>query len=130
MTVRRALNGKFTSADFRKELTRIMLGYQWTVHKSDNIERLVATGIRSSGFNRLSTLSVVRITDGHGYDLASYNVRSAGFGRHAPWLGTYEDRTLARALRGLQDHYLAKSNSYHSHAVALQRGRQAEGGAE
>lgn len=125
-----ASSNKFTSVHFRNELTRIMPGYQWTVHRSTDENRLEATGTRCSGFNRLSTLSVVRIFDAHGFGLASYKVRSAGFGRHAPWLGTYEDRTLARALRGLQDHYQAKSNSYHSHAVALQRGRQAEGGAK
>lgn len=129
MTVPTSSN-KFTSAHFRKELTRIMPGYQWTIHKSTNENRLEATCIRCSGFNRLSTLSVVRIFDALGFGLASYKVKSAGFGRRAPWLGTYEDKTLARALRGLQDHYQAKSNSYHSHAAALQRGRQAEGGAE
>lgn len=54
------------SAEFRKELLKIMPGYSWTVHKTSNPERLTATGIQSSGFNRLSTLQVTRTDKGGG----------------------------------------------------------------
>lgn len=111
--------------DFRAELIKIMPGYEWTVHKSTSENHLRATGTQSSGFNRLSTLRVVRIEkDG----LATYEAKSAGYGLRAKWLHTNTDGTLARALRGLQDHYLAVSNTYRSHAQSLERGRRAAGG--
>lgn len=121
---------KFTPADFRKELTRIMPGYKWTVHKSDDENRLEATGIQTSGFNRLSTLSVKRKLDRHGHGITTYHVQSSGFGRRSPWLSWHEDTTLARALRGLQEYYETQANLYRSHAAHLQHGRTAEGGAE
>lgn len=120
----------FTPADFRKELLSIMPGYKWTVHKSDDENRLEATGIQTSGFNRLSTLSVIRKLDRHGYGFATYTVQSSGFGRRSPWLSWHEDTTLARALRGLQDYYENQANLYRSHAASLQHGRKAEGGDE
>ncbi len=51
----------FTTTDFRKELLAIMPGYKWTVHKTISGQKLEATGIQTSGFNRLSTLSVTRV---------------------------------------------------------------------
>ena len=119
---------KFTPADFRKELTRIMPGYDWTIHKSHTEKHLEATGIQSSGFNRLSTLSVVRLDRGPG--IVIYSAKSAGYGRRANWLHCNADSTLARTLRGLQEHYETQANLYRSHAASLQLGRNAEGGVE
>lgn len=108
--------------EFRKELVKIMQGYDWTVHQTKAEGFLNATGMQTSGFNRLSTLSVVRRErDGK----AGYEVKSAGFGLRARWLHTNEDGTLARALRGLQDHYEAMAAEYRSHAERLNRGRTA-----
>ncbi|MDW9814951.1 hypothetical protein GOB25_07695 [Sinorhizobium meliloti] len=113
--------------EFRAELVKIMPGYTWTVHKTPKgMTFLEATGIQSSGFNRLSTLSVIRRErDG----TVSYEAKSAGYGRRAEWLHTNTDGTLARALRGLQAHYEYTANTYRNHAAALQHGRQSEGGA-
>jgi Ca2+-dependent lipid-binding protein len=111
-----------TPKDFRAELTKIMPGYAWTVHKTSSETYLKATGTQSSGFNRLSTLCVVR-TERDG--VASYEAKSAGYGLRARWLHTHVDGTLARALRGLQDHYEAVSNTYRSHAASLVTGRKA-----
>lgn len=122
--------------DFRAELVKIMPGYSWTVHKSLNSrlpahlrdglpEVLTATGTQSSGSNRTSTLEVTRRNDaGH----VSYTAKSAGYGRKAQWLHQSTDQTLARALRGLQDHYEAMANTYRRHAAALARGRESERG--
>lgn len=110
------------SAEFRKELVKIMPGYDWTVHKplSKDATYLKATGIQSSGFNRLSTLEVVR-RDKNG--AIEYEVKSSGYGRNAPWLATTSDGTLARALRSLQTHYENVAANYSGHARALQSGR-------
>ena len=111
-----------TPAKFREDLLKIMPGYQWTVRRPTNKDGsyLEATGIQSSGFNRLSTLSVIR-TDRAG--MVVYEAKSAGFGTRAKWLHRNSDGTLARALRGLQDHYEAVSNTYRAHAAALKTGR-------
>lgn len=108
--------------EFRNELTKIMPGYSWTVHRSTNDSILRATGIQSSGFNRLSTLEVNRIAVGS--MTPSYEAKSAGHGTRAKWLHSNTDRTLARALRGLQDHYEQVSNTYRGHANALKNARQ------
>ena len=126
--------------DFRAELVKIMPGYSWTVHKpltsrlpahlEEGLpEVLTATGIRSSGSNRLSTLEVTRREDG---GEVTYKARSSGYGLRAPWLHENKGDTLARALRGLQDHYEAMASKYSSHAGALKVGRKGaeqEGGA-
>jgi len=111
----------FTTADFRAELTKIMPGYSWTVQRpSKGAVKLVATGIQSSGFNRLSTLRVEReIKRGSPW----YNAKSAGSGTRAVWLHENGDVTLARALRGLQAHYEYMANTYRGHAARLQAGR-------
>ena len=126
------------SKEFRSELEKIMPGYMWTVHQDrtgkwlrekfpDTPIDLTATGIQSSGSNRLSTLEVTR-SERHGR--VEYTVRSAGYGLRARWLHTHTDGTLARALRGLQEHYERTAATYRSHAAALQTGRtQKEGGA-
>ena len=107
--------------EFRKEMVKIMPGYDWTVHKTKVDGFLEATGTQSSVFNRLSTLSVERRErDGN----VRYTAKSAGFGMRARWLHTNEDGTLARALRGLQDHYEAMANTYRSHAKYLEEARK------
>ncbi len=106
---------------FRKSLGNIMPGYDWTVHRAwKGATSLTATGIQSSGFNRLSTLEV-SYTRRAGQDW--YTARSSGFGRRAPWLAENGDVTLARALRGLQDHYRSKAALYGGQERALQNAR-------
>ncbi len=113
----------FTADDFRAELVKIMPGYSWTVHRAaKGALKLDATGIQSSGFNRLSTLLVQRAIERDG---PWYTAKSAGFGTRTPFLGECGDRTLARALRGLQEHYTQKAGMYHSLAARLQDGRTA-----
>lgn len=112
---------------FRRELVQVMPGYKWTVHKTKNTLRISATGIQSSDFNRLSTLEVTRI-EGDASGL-SYEVKSAPHGTKSAWAHTNRDTTLRRALRGLQDHYVAKANTYRQLAQRLQYGRDQEGGA-
>ncbi len=121
------------SNEFRIELAKIMPGYAWTVHSNrtnkqmrerflDHPAVLTATGIQSSGSNRLSTLEVTRREDnGH----VTYTAKSSGYGTRARWLHENTDGTLARALRGLQDHYEGHAATYRSHAMALQSGRVA-----
>lgn len=106
--------------EFRKELVKTMPGFVWTIHRPKATGYLEATGTQSSGFNRLSTISVTRREiDGK----AIYTTKSAGFGLRAPWLHTNEDETLARTLRGLQSHYEEKANMYRSHASRMEAGR-------
>lgn len=110
--------------EFRAALVKLMPGYSWTVHKTPKgFTYLSATGIQSSGFNRLSTLSVIR-REKNGE--VSFEAKSAGYGKRAKWLHTHTDDTLARALRGLQDHYEGVSNTYRSHAASLAKGRKAD----
>ncbi|MFA5377082.1 MAG: hypothetical protein WC455_15130 [Dehalococcoidia bacterium] len=109
---------------FRKELERIMPGYNWTIHRNrfqDTADYLEATGIQSAGFNRISTLSVTRRSKN---GIPRYEVKSAGFGKRAPWLASSESVTLANALRVLQNHYEAVASNYARHAHDLQLGRQ------
>lgn len=106
--------------EFRKELVKIMPGYHWIVGRTKIDGYMSAIGTKSSGFNRLSTLSVSRRE--HNGEIR-YETKSAGFGRHAQWLHTTEDRTIARALRRLQNHYDTMSNTYRVHAEHLKSGR-------
>ena len=111
----------FNQADLRKELLKVMPGYSWTIHKSHIPETyLSATGTQSSGFNRLSTLSVER-RDRDG--MVTYEVKSAGFGKKAPWVFVNSSSTLAKALRALQDHYQALAQKYRILEADLQKGR-------
>lgn len=114
------------STEFRADLVKIMPGYKWTIsnYMPGGIT-LIATGMQSSGSNRLSTLKVER-TDRDG--LVTYKAKSSGYGKKAHWLYESQDGTLARALRGLQQHYEAQAASYRSHAAALQRGREPQKG--
>lgn len=117
----------YGASDFRAELVKIMPGYSWTVHKQpkyrgipQNTLPLVATGIQSSGSNRLSTIEVVRRVYA---GVARYTAKSAGYGTRARWLHENADRTLASALRGLQDHYKAVADTYRLHERALANAR-------
>jgi len=113
---------EMNSTKFRKELIKIMPGYKWTVHRKmfKDSKYFAATGIQTAGFNRLSTLEVVVSWKG---DVFEYEVKSSGFGLNAPWLSTNTDATLARALRGLQNHYEATASMYNGHAYDLKAGR-------
>lgn len=110
------------SAEFRKELMKIMPGYNWTIHQTSDPKHFQsATGIQSSGFNRLSTLRVER-TERNGE--VWYEAKSAGYGVKAPWKAHIGDRTLARALRGLQTHYQCNAEIYRELAARLEEGRK------
>lgn len=112
---------------FRDELVKIMPGYSWTVHRhAKDAARVTATGIQSSGFNRLSTLQVVRSEIGGN---PWYTAKFAGHGTHAKWVHESSDVTLVRAIRGLQQHCEQMANTYHSHAAKLRAGRRPKGGA-
>lgn len=108
-------------AELRAELKKIMPGYKWTVKSKGSSETfLEAEGIQSSGFNRLSTLRVTwRCING----TATYEAKSAGSGTRSPWMHESKERTLARALRSLQEHYRRMANDYRSLEQALQAGR-------
>lgn len=111
----------FTADDFRAELVKIMPGYQWTVHRAGKgAVKMFATGTQSSGFNRLSTLRVERSVV---RDRPWYSAKSAGHGTRSPWVHENGDVTLARALRGLQEHYERMANTYRGHAASLKAGR-------
>lgn len=112
-------------SEFRAELVKIMPGYAWTVNSSRCSETmLVATGIQTSGFNRLSTLRVERRDNYASSGKTRYEVKSSGFGTRAPWLHATADQTLARALRSLQDHYEREARKYLGHLNDLIRGRE------
>lgn len=107
---------------FRKALVKIMPGYSWTVHRAaKGATRIVATGTQSSGFNRLSTLEVTYKGTNKG---DWFTARSAGYGLRASWLHENGDVTLARALRGLQDHYRNMAATYGGHERALESARR------
>jgi len=108
-------------AEFRAALQKLMPGYSWTVHKPRIKGALSATGIQSSGFNRLSTLGVEWREEANG--VATYTAKSAGYGRRAKWLHSNAGGTLARALRGLQEHYERVAATYRAHANDLDNGR-------
>ncbi|TKD50563.1 hypothetical protein [Sphingomonas baiyangensis] len=111
----------FTADTFRAELTKAMPGYQWTVHRAPkDAVQLRATGIKTSGFNRISTLCVDRTT-ARGFPW--YSARCAGFGTRAPFLGEYSDGTLLRTLSGLQRYFEQKANTYAAHARQIKSAR-------
>ena len=108
-------------SDFRAELVKIMPGYSWTLTKGKKTDVfMTATGIQTSGSNRLSTLRVERCElDGS----ITYTAKSSGYGTRAPWLHVARDGSLARALRSLQDYYEREAMKYQSHAADLRIGR-------
>jgi len=112
------------STEFRKQLIKIMPGYTWTVHRPSMYFKpqnpnscLDATGIQSSGSNILSMLYVIRREKDN---LIEYEVKIAGSSK--------TDGTLARALRGLQNHYEGMASTYYGHASALKFGRKEKEG--
>ena len=110
--------------EFRAELNKIMPGYKWTLHKSVCPDKyLSATGTQSSGSNRLSTLHVERREACAGSGHPRYEAKSAGYGTKSPWMHAAVGRSLAQALRYLQDHYKAKASTYRSLEANLQAGR-------
>ena len=112
--------------EFRAALLKIMPGYDWTVHRPmPGSTKLLATGTKSSGMNRISTLNVAMQDEG---STRSYTVKSAGFGLRAPWLRSYTDSTLARALRGLEEIYRREARTFYSHAEQLDSGRRSTTG--
>lgn len=109
---------------FRKELLKIMPGYSWTVHRPSKIDcnaYMIATGIISSGFNRLSTLEVTRREKD---DSVEYEVKTSGYGTKSPWLSSATGLTLAQALRNLQTYYKRMAQKYKSHEMHLQNARK------
>ena len=117
------------SSEFRAELQKLMPGYRWTIHSGVKGGMFyAATGIQTSGSNRLSTLHVERRDNYAASGLVRYEVKSAGYGTRSPWLHAASDKTLASALRALQQHYERTAAEYGSHASALQVGRAAKGG--
>lgn len=101
-----------------------MPGYAWTVHKPlfKDMTYLEATGIQSSGFNRLSTLKVKRWEKPH--NTAEYEVMYAGSGTKTPWLSSSKNSTLAQALRRLQEYFEAMARTYTCAAKGLQNARK------
>lgn len=95
------------SESFRKELAKILPGYKWTVHRTLSTRVISATGIQSSGFNRLSTIEVTRHIERPWYEAAGY-----GRGIRALVAGRGYGETLARAIRGLQSHYASERDRY------------------
>jgi len=103
--------------DFREELKKLLPGLKWTVHLSQSTKKfLIATGIKSAGLNRMFTLSVTRIKR---KGKVEYEVKSAGFGIRARWLAENTDRTLKKAVRGLQNHYENMAIEYSTHEDRL-----------
>ena len=102
---------------FRTSLTKLLPGYNWTVHKQigPNIQ---ATGIQSSGFNRCSTIQVV-----HRLELKWFEARIAGYGKHSQWLQSGSGGTLAQAIRSLQSELENKASIYSAQASTLQEAR-------
>ena len=90
---------EYTVADFRAELKKIMPGFKWTVHKSNVLDWIQATGIISSGFNRVATLQVVRRSNPV---RTFYTVKIAGYGKHGLFIREDQGKTLAQALRALE----------------------------
>ena len=109
--------------EFRKEILKIMPGYKWTVHRpfGSKGKYLEATGTQSSGFNRISTLRIIRRECDTRIE---YEAKSSGYGVKAPWVATWKDSTLARALRGLQSHYESMASLYSGCASYLEHSRR------
>ena len=101
-----------------------MPGYKWVVHRPSKFTNsyLSAMGTQSSGFNRLSTLQIIQREKGEG--TIEYEAKSSGFGLKSPWLSEYTGKTLAQALRGLQNHYERMAREYSNHADAIEYARK------
>jgi len=96
---------------FRKELMKVMPGLKWTIHRTRYDDGIIeASAFKSSGSNRLFTLSVTRQSREDGSVL--YIARSSGRGTWAKWLHSHTAKTAAQALRGLQTHYEREAAKY------------------
>ena len=111
--------------DFRKELTKVMPGFAWTVEKSwmEGIQK--AEGKQTAGMNRLCTLSVLKRTN-HDTGKSEYEVKDSGFGLKSPWGETFKSHSLKSALRLLQDYHEYSARHHSGQAGHLQAGRIAE----
>lgn len=98
---------KSSEIEFRKELVKLMPGFKWTIHRSISGKILNASGIQSSGFNRIATIKVSWWKDGKWYEVAG-----SGYGPHSAEMGRSSGSSLAQALRGLQDHYRNMAGKY------------------
>jgi len=117
--------GKKTEQEdkFRLALKKIMPGYQWTIKKSSHPDYIVAEGIQSSGFNRLSSLDIARIISRDG---VYYLSKLYGFGRRATLIAENKDTTLARSLRNLQAHCEGQEQKWRAAVSYLKQGRTQE----
>jgi len=108
---------------FREELMKVMPGMKWTIHRNryDDDQSIEATAFKSSGSNRLFTLSVTRHPQEDG--TVVYRARSSARGTWAKWLHTSEGKTAAQALRNLQTHYEREEAEYHRHVAYLAKAR-------
>lgn len=109
-----------TTGKFRQELKKKMPGYKWTIHRQIADFFIDATGVQTSGKNRISTLEVT-VKERNG-DI-EYCSKSYGYGLNSEWLGSCNGNTLSKSLRKLQDNYETLRDSYASHADALRNGR-------
>ena len=110
-----------TATQFRKELKKIMPGYKWTIHRLYGNSKLTATGIQTSGLNRLSTLEVAVFKTAKGE--IGYKSKSSCTRKNAAWLSEQEGQTLVQSLRNLQNHYKCVGGNYLRHAADLQGAR-------
>ncbi len=114
---------EFKADDFRKELNKVLPGYKWTISKhTGNGQHLTATGIQSSGFNRVSTIEIYRESkDGYGF----YSAKIWGYGRRSPLVAeTGEFGSLKRALRLLQEYCEHRSSVFKSAANYIEFARR------
>ena len=121
--------------EFRAELTKIMPGYKWTVAKpyrlfeesktAPGFALMKAEGVQSSGFNRMSTLEVIRRVKENG--AVEYEASIAGYGIRSDWVQTESATTLARALRCVQDRCEEKARLYSTCAATMERARAQKG---
>lgn len=109
--------------EFRKELTKVMPGFSWTVEKSwmEGIQK--AEGKQTAGMNRLCTLSVLKRTN-HDTGKSEYEVKDSGFGLRSPWGRSFTSHSLKSALRILQNYHEHSARHHSGQASYLQFGRQ------
>jgi|SRR3990172_969568 len=108
---------------FREELKKVMPGYKWTISKLSYRDHLHAYGILSSGFNRLSTMHVVRDIKTTGIE---YSSRLFGFGTRAPLISESSGTTLRQCLRNLQDQCESEKYKWRGAVSYLEHGRKGE----
>lgn len=104
----------------RKDLEKILPGYKWTASRHASPDFQTATGIQSSGFNRLSTLVVVRRCRPHSY----YEITGYGYGTRGAEMGRVAGLTVVQAVRELQTHYERMSGKYAALERALAEARK------